>query len=194
MLQRLQKCLHIKKAVNYCGFQMEVIHIKTCNQFVDLLDVEGTHGGTMTSFCACEAALQVYTHDFGAGIFSEMSGGRMDLGLPVMYAITQITERNCNYNVGQIADKDVNRVDVDFEKEFLVSSSSDDGQQYYAFSEELWPILKRFLQHRNWCENCGRAQTRARNLHECTACHSVSYCDKTCQKKHWREHKKACKK
>ena len=40
------------------------------------------------------------------------------------------------------------------------------------------------------CSACGKKSDTAK---KCTACKCVSYCDKECQNKHWKEHKKECK-
>jgi hypothetical protein len=45
-------------------------------------------------------------------------------------------------------------------------------------------------QQKKTCAACG---TRAAELFKCNGCHSVSYCDKECQRKHWPTHKQACK-
>ena len=40
------------------------------------------------------------------------------------------------------------------------------------------------------CSACGKSSD---TLKECTACKCVWYCDKDCQNKHWKEHKKECR-
>ena len=40
------------------------------------------------------------------------------------------------------------------------------------------------------CSACGKKSDTAK---KCTACKCVWYCDKKCQNKHWKEHKKECK-
>ena len=40
------------------------------------------------------------------------------------------------------------------------------------------------------CSACGK---KSNTLKNCTACKCVWYCDKKCQNKHWKEHKKECK-
>jgi len=42
------------------------------------------------------------------------------------------------------------------------------------------------------CSNCG-ASSSDRELQECSGCHIVFYCDKTCQRNHWKTHKPICK-
>ena len=42
----------------------------------------------------------------------------------------------------------------------------------------------------NLCSACGK---KSDTLMKCRACKCVWYCDKDCQNKHWKEHKKACK-
>ncbi len=42
------------------------------------------------------------------------------------------------------------------------------------------------------CEKCGKRSFIKLKL--CTRCRKVRYCDKKCQKGHWKEHKKVCKK
>ena len=43
------------------------------------------------------------------------------------------------------------------------------------------------------CSTCETPQTETLKLMTCDQCKSVQYCDKKCQKKHWKEHKKDCK-
>jgi len=40
---------------------------------------------------------------------------------------------------------------------------------------------------------CSACETKSDALKKCTACKCVWYCDKDCQNKHWKEHKKECK-
>ena len=40
------------------------------------------------------------------------------------------------------------------------------------------------------CSKCGKESDA---LMKCTACKCVWYCDKDCQNRHWKEHKKECK-
>jgi len=40
------------------------------------------------------------------------------------------------------------------------------------------------------CSACGK---KSNTLKNCTACECVWYCDKDCQNKHWKEHKKECR-
>ena len=40
------------------------------------------------------------------------------------------------------------------------------------------------------CSSCGK---KSNTLKKCMACKCVWYCDKECQNKHWKEHKKECK-
>lgn len=40
-----------------------------------------------------------------------------------------------------------------------------------------------------WCLACGKKDVKFR----CSACHSVFFCDRKCQKKAWKIHKKHCK-
>ena len=44
------------------------------------------------------------------------------------------------------------------------------------------------------CANCGKAGVDDIKLKNCTACKLVKYCSVECQKNHWKQHKKACKK
>src|SRR6056300_1334825 len=44
------------------------------------------------------------------------------------------------------------------------------------------------------CANCGKAEVDDVKLKNCTACKLVKYCSVECQKNHWKQHKKACKK
>ena len=39
------------------------------------------------------------------------------------------------------------------------------------------------------CENCGIAIQR---IHVCSGCRKVAYCNKQCQRTHWKVHKKTC--
>ena len=41
------------------------------------------------------------------------------------------------------------------------------------------------------CSNCSK---EGGTLSKCSACKRASYCSKECQKQHWNEHKKTCKK
>jgi len=44
------------------------------------------------------------------------------------------------------------------------------------------------------CSNCGTVETMRGDLKSCAACHSVCYCNATCQKMDWKKkHKKNCK-
>ena len=47
-----------------------------------------------------------------------------------------------------------------------------------------------------WCSNCGRSATAGRklNLLGCAGCKGAQYCDKACQKHHWKHggHKVGC--
>ncbi len=45
-----------------------------------------------------------------------------------------------------------------------------------------------------FCANCGTAGGDDTKLMKCTACYLVRYCSVKCQKDHWKQHKKACKK
>ena len=38
------------------------------------------------------------------------------------------------------------------------------------------------------CSTCGESQTETLTLLKCQQCKAVQYCDKTCQKKHWKKH------
>ena len=40
---------------------------------------------------------------------------------------------------------------------------------------------------------CSACDKKSNTLKKCTACKCVWYCDKKCQNKHWKEHKKECK-
>ena len=46
------------------------------------------------------------------------------------------------------------------------------------------------------CSTCGKPKTPLRPLYPCKLCHTVQYCDRNCQAKHWKEgkHQRACKK
>lgn len=44
------------------------------------------------------------------------------------------------------------------------------------------------------CATCGRPEMPNRPLMQCSACREVRYCNASCQKTHWKVHKKACKK
>ena len=44
------------------------------------------------------------------------------------------------------------------------------------------------------CASCGTAENDDIKLKKCTACHLVRYCSVKCQKEHWSQHKKECKK
>ena len=44
------------------------------------------------------------------------------------------------------------------------------------------------------CASCGTAAGDVVKLKKCTACHLVQYCSVKCQKDHWKQHKKECKK
>lgn len=42
------------------------------------------------------------------------------------------------------------------------------------------------------CAHCNAARTTSNPLKSCSSCLSVSYCDRACQKAHWKTHKTAC--
>ena len=44
------------------------------------------------------------------------------------------------------------------------------------------------------CENCGTAETKEAKLKKCARCKMVAYCNRDCQKAHWKEHKPDCDK
>ena len=44
-----------------------------------------------------------------------------------------------------------------------------------------------------YCALCGRAASAAKKLKLCTGCKKVSYCDRQCQKLHWKGHRRQCK-
>jgi hypothetical protein len=44
------------------------------------------------------------------------------------------------------------------------------------------------------CENCGTAETKEAKLKKCSRCKMVAYCNRDCQKNHWKEHKEDCNK
>jgi splicing suppressor protein 51 len=39
---------------------------------------------------------------------------------------------------------------------------------------------------------CGQCNKASASLKRCAKCHTVSYCDRVCQKAHWKTHKKTC--
>lgn len=43
------------------------------------------------------------------------------------------------------------------------------------------------------CQNCNAIETAEHRLHACTACNRVAYCNKACQKKHWKPHRPICR-
>ena len=45
-----------------------------------------------------------------------------------------------------------------------------------------------------FCANCGTAGSDDIKLKKCTACDLVKYCSVKCQRDHWKQHKKECKK
>lgn len=45
----------------------------------------------------------------------------------------------------------------------------------------------------NTCANCNTANTTSRRLKACNNCKTVAYCDRNCQKAHFKAHKKACR-
>ncbi|KAK8154941.1 hypothetical protein BKA80DRAFT_184526, partial [Phyllosticta citrichinensis] len=42
-------------------------------------------------------------------------------------------------------------------------------------------------------DRCAGCWTKKEGLKKCMRCKQVKYCDSTCQKKHWKEHKKVCR-
>ena len=42
------------------------------------------------------------------------------------------------------------------------------------------------------CAACGEAASTTLALQECKACKSVAYCNRTCQRAHWKQHKQRC--
>ncbi len=61
-----------------------------------------------------------------------------------------------------------------------------------------WPKHKAVCQQtiiaakKNVLENCSFCQKTSANLKKCTKCASVQYCNRSCQSKHWPQHKKKC--
>ena len=45
-----------------------------------------------------------------------------------------------------------------------------------------------------FCASCGVAGGDDIKLKKCTACYLVKYCSVKCQRDHWKQHKKECKK
>lgn len=43
------------------------------------------------------------------------------------------------------------------------------------------------------CASCGKVSEGAGKLMRCAACKTSHYCDRDCQKLHWKKHKRACK-
>ncbi|KAL3898519.1 MAG: hypothetical protein SGARI_006653, partial [Bacillariaceae sp.] len=41
---------------------------------------------------------------------------------------------------------------------------------------------------------CGNCQSELENILRCSRCHVVFYCNKACQKEHWKQHRRVCKK
>lgn len=56
-------------------------------------------------------------------------------------------------------------------------------------NNETKPTAKSWFPNK-LCSACGKESDTVK---KCTACKCVWYCDKKCQNKHWREHKKECK-
>lgn len=44
------------------------------------------------------------------------------------------------------------------------------------------------------CASCGKVEVDDIKLKKCTACKLVKYCSVACQKDHWKQHKRACRK
>jgi len=50
-----------------------------------------------------------------------------------------------------------------------------------------------------YCRNCGTQEdvsssvSQFKRLLMCTACHTVAYCSKDCQRAHWKQHKPHCR-
>jgi tetratricopeptide (TPR) repeat protein len=44
-----------------------------------------------------------------------------------------------------------------------------------------------------YCAECGKEEGGVSSLKACTSCKLVKYCDATCQRNHWKKHKKQCK-
>lgn len=45
----------------------------------------------------------------------------------------------------------------------------------------------------DYCAGCFQ-EAKTDDLKSCSACHAVRYCSRSCQKKHWKKHKKTCTK
>ena len=43
------------------------------------------------------------------------------------------------------------------------------------------------------CAFCQKTKKEVQNLKRCARCEKAWYCDKTCQKSHWPQHKKTCR-
>lgn len=42
------------------------------------------------------------------------------------------------------------------------------------------------------CAMCKQPESAAGTLKKCGKCKKILYCDRECQKKHWKSHKKVC--
>ena len=56
--------------------------------------------------------------------------------------------------------------------------------------DETEPNAKNGIPTKKLCSACGK---KSNTLMKCRACKCVWYCDKECQNKHWKEHRKECK-
>lgn len=67
-------------------------------------------------------------------------------------------------------------------------------QEFNAASATIAAQQTSDAAHRRCCECCGAAADSSKQVLRCSRCMVVRYCDKACQKAHWREHKKTCRK
>jgi MYND finger len=98
-------------------------------------------------------------------------------------------------------------IDVPTSPEKDSSSSSDDGnmtaipvppaaatseQEGVEINEmDLWQFLQKEMQQTRRCDGCNTDEGN-KKFKPCAKCRVVFYCDRACQKKAWKQHKKVC--
>jgi hypothetical protein len=89
--------------------------------------------------------------------------------------------------------KDPNMI-LSFLNSWTKDQSKPDSEFYHASGHSLYdmriftPVPHRLTMKETACCDCKKIGTNVK----CKGCNTVRYCSKTCQKRHWPEHKKQC--